>query len=144
MWHWRADCVNAVSCHHMCHDIRSISSWDSLLLFQSKLYYQMISISLISMCERRNPAECGRTTGADSVAFEKETRGEPNICCGVYQMLTSQRWVDGKQRCPVGIKIYLSQVTPIGNKQLDSSLCHSHTHSLSKAYTLHIPTSVAT
>ncbi len=67
---------------------------------------------------------------------EKETRGgEPNICCGVYEMLTSQRWVDGKHCCPVGIKIYLSQVTPISNKQLDSSPCHSHTHTLCLKFT---------
>lgn len=44
-------------------------------------------------------------------------------------MLTSQRWADEKQCCPVGIKIYLSQVTPIGNKQLDQLFSHTHTRS---------------
>lgn len=63
----------------------------------------------------------------EGVEKEMGTGGEPHFCCNVYEMLTSQRWVDDKQCCPVGIEIYLSQVTPIGNKQLDSSLCHSHT-----------------
>lgn len=57
------------------------------------------------------------------------TMGEqPNFSCGVYKILTSQRWVDDEQGCPGGIKIYLSQVTPTGKKQLDSSPCNSHTH----------------
>lgn len=31
-WHWRADCVNTVSCpHHMGHDISSIPLWDILV-----------------------------------------------------------------------------------------------------------------
>lgn len=59
--------------------------------------------------------------------------GATHFCCGVYEMLTSQRWADDKQRCPVGIQIYLRQVTPSGSQQLDSSLClsfpHTHTHS---------------
>lgn len=46
---------------------------------------------------------------------------------GVYVMHTLQKWVDDKLCCPAGIKIYLRQVTPIGNKQMHSPLCHSHT-----------------
>lgn len=62
------------------------------------------------------------------------------FCCGVYEMLKSQRWVDDKQCCPKGIKIYISQVTPIGNKQPDCSLCHSHTRSCLSFTRIHTST----
>lgn len=155
MWHCRAECVNTVSCH--CDMITLVvlsfpSNPNRFTIYDFLASHQLLGFIKRACLHAACPQNVDRQEELIVFSFCKHARKrsgkgdegrEPNFCCCVYEMLTSQRWVDDKRSCPVGIKIYLSQVTPTGNKQPDSSLSVSFSHklpSLHASVPVHIPT----
>lgn len=148
MWHCRADCGSSVSLCHMRHDTSCISLWDDIstphLSYIIKWDFHIAHQLSVFFMRCAGLSEEGQRSAdgwecrvsVNMREREQETRGD--FGCDVYEMLTSQRWVDVERCCPRGIEIYLSQVTPIGSKPPRlSSLSFPHARTLMSASYTH-------
>lgn len=136
MWHCRADWIK---------DFLVTTCRLTTLTFPWKkpVYFLILFLTLYGKA-----ADCGwQCFSKHTDNLEKKIR-KNEFCRSVHKMHMYQKYVNDNKRWPEGIKIYLSHVTPIGNKQLDCFLCHFHTLSyvccMHASITLQIPAATKT